>query len=171
MDIARQVIHAACAQPCPAILQSAWEPPALFAMHQLSWRKCGKKEILDSKPSGQPAPILLGPLQFERASASEKKWTIAATLLPPDYEGKLAKMNTAFRAWLQPHWDTERLFMSRWKTDYRKEPRPPVRFWKARGGKFERTDAPTGGIIMPVVERFTRSERIYVELGMDVIVV
>ena len=172
MNIARQTIQLACSQPCPAILQAPWEPPELFSKHTLSWRKCGKRLILDSKRTGAPKPILLGPLQLERVGATEQKWTLSTSLLPPDLEGKLEGLNSAFREWLKPLWDTERIFLSRWKSDFRKQARPPPRFWKAYRGKFERTDAPTEGVIMPVVEKICKvDDRVFVEMGMDIIVV
>lgn len=174
--LAIATIHEARKQPCPPIVARPWEPAALFATKtNMRWRKCGKRQVLDDKDAGPVEPVLLGPMTYVRGAKTEKKWTVSTTVeLPADRAEHLGGMHEAFKRWLQPFFFAEHsLYLSRWRQDYRKSPRAGLRWFKARGGKFERTtEPPAGAVIMPTVERFVRTDegRVFIELGTDIIV-
>lgn len=172
--LAVQTIHAAKQAPCPPILGKEWTPPPLFSEFKgMDWVTSGKRQVLNNKP-GQPSPLLVGPLFLERCGQTEKKWTLSASLSLPEQHGpKFGKMHSAFKAWLGTFYEDDRLFMSRWKSDYRGERRPSIRWWKAKRGKFERTTEASSGLILCTVDKFTKNpedERIFIELGVDIIV-
>jgi len=172
--LAVQTICAAKQAACPPIRGKEWTPCPLFSDFQgVKWVVAGKREVLNNKP-GQPVPMLLGPLLLERCGQTEKKWTLSASLeLPPTYAKKFEKMHTAFLSWLGTFYTDKRLFMSRWKSDYRGARLPAIRWWKAKNGKFERTTEISAGLILCTVDKFTRvleDQRIFVELGIDIIV-
>lgn len=171
--LAIQTIYAAKQAPCPPIQKSGWTPPPLFSeFENMQWFPSGKREHLNNK-IGQPKPLLLGPLLLNRCGVTEKKWTISVSLdLPTCKQDKFGKMHARLREWLASFYDGESLFLSRWKKDFRGNRRPAVRWWKAKKGNFERTTEPAEGLIFCVVDKFQKAEdQIFVELGMDTIVV
>ena len=171
--LAVQTIHAAKQAPCPPIEGSKWTPAPLFSKFEgMKWEVSGKRQTLRNKP-GPPSPMLLGPLFLERCGQTEKKWTLSASLhLPEEAREKFGRMHESFLAWLKAFYTDDHLFMTRWKSDFKGQRRPSIRWWRAKGGNFERTTEAVSGLILCTVDKFSKSdESIYIELGMDIIVI